>query len=202
MPKDDKQTFDVFVSHSQSDRQLAKQVAAVLESFDLDVFVDVDEVALGEKLEDVVWDAMADSQAIVMVVPNNPPSSWMAFEMGAAKAWNKPVYAIADGVEDARRLSGLHDIAVYPPSRADEIAIEIKRSLGSLTDEEVESLKDAYQKIGVSVDRLATQPNDLAKLTREVTKRIGRNVSGEHVLWLLMRLRKRGQLQALRKQTA
>lgn len=194
-----KTTYDVFLSHSHRDTAFARQIAETLQAYDLNVFFDADEVALGDKYEEVVWEAMADSGALVTIIPEGPASSWMAIEMGAAKAWNKPVYAIAAKPEDARSLSAFHNVQIFPPSRADEIAIQVKRSLESLGEEETQALKAAYERVGVTVDRLASQPKDLGRLVELYTKTTGVVVSGERLLWMLMRLRKQGQLPKTRK---
>src|SRR5580704_7264515 len=93
MPKA-KTTIDVFISHSHRDAAISAELARVLRSYDLRVFTDA-EVVGGQSIEDAIWEAMSESQALVALIPEGDPSAWIAFELGAAKAWNKPIFAIA-----------------------------------------------------------------------------------------------------------
>ena len=80
-----KHPCDVFLSHRRQDAELAADIARVLQSYDLEVFTDAD-AAQGQRLEDALWEAMAESQALVAVVPDGEPSPWMLVELGAAQA--------------------------------------------------------------------------------------------------------------------
>src|SRR5438270_10877984 len=88
-----KHPCDVFLSHRRQDAELAADIARVLQSYDLEVLTDAD-AAQGQRLEDALWEAMAESQALVAVVPDGVPSPWVLGELGAAQARNQP----ADGV--------------------------------------------------------------------------------------------------------
>ena len=85
------------------------------------VFTDA-EVVPGESVENAIWEAMSESQALVAIIPETDPSAWIAFELGAAIAWNKPIYAVASNPATARLPVGLQGIMIYPPSRIEEIA--------------------------------------------------------------------------------
>lgn len=100
MPKG-KSTFDVFISHSHRDAAVSEDIARVLRSYGLRVFTDP-EVGAGQTIEDAIWEAMSESQALVAIIPETDPSAWIAFELGAAKAWNKPIYAVASSPATAR----------------------------------------------------------------------------------------------------
>src|ERR1700733_13163488 len=97
----DTSTIDVFMSYSQRDAALAEEMAGVLRSLDLNVFTAAG-IATGENLEDAIWEAMAESKALLAIVTEAEPSAWTAFELGAAKAWNKPVYVVASNPAAAR----------------------------------------------------------------------------------------------------
>src|SRR5947209_5323574 len=129
----DKATIDVFISHSHRDTAISAELARVLQSYDLRVFTGPEAIA-GQSIEDSIWEAMSESQAFVAVIPETEPSAWIAFELGAAKAWNKPIYAVASNPAAARLPAGLHGMTIYSPSRIEEIAQEIERSLGMLSE--------------------------------------------------------------------
>src|SRR4051794_39344741 len=86
-------TYNVFISHSQKDAHLAAEISDILRAFDLRAITD-SEVKAGDRVEEVLWEAIAESQAIIAVIPETESNSAIAFELGAAKAWNKPVYAV------------------------------------------------------------------------------------------------------------
>jgi hypothetical protein len=192
-----KPTFDVFISHSHRDREFSAEIARVLRSYDLKVFGDAD-IAPGERSEDTIWEAMAESQALVAVIPETESSAWSAFELGAAKAWNKPIYAIASNPTTARLPSSLQGMAIYSPTRIDEIAQEIKRSSRSLSESEKAVLIDEYQRIGVPIDELVLQPGHLSRLTKEFKRHSKREIAAEELVRNLLRLRKRGALPRLK----
>ena len=186
-------TYDVFISHSRRDAELAAEIARTLRSYDLNVFTD-NEIELGERIEDTLWDAIAESQAFVTVVGENEPSASVTFELGAAMAWNKPVYAIASNPSSLRLPAALQGSVIYTPSRVEEIAQEIKRSLVSLSDSEKTVLIDEYHRIGVPIDQLFLQPTYLSRLTKQFTKRTKRQITSEELVRILITLRKKGAL--------
>lgn len=196
-----KPTYDVFISHRHEDAPFVREITNVLRSYDLQVFTS-DEVPVTGKVEDVVWDAMAESQAVVAVISGNEPNALLLFELGAAKAWNKPVYGIVSDPSSTRLSASLHGLAVYPVSRIEEVAQEIKRSAESLSQSEQGLLVEEYQKIGVPVDQLALQPHHLTQLTKRFARRAKRQTSGEQLLRHLLRLRKQGSLPAMTKKSA
>ncbi len=67
-----KSTFDVFISHGPRDAAISANIARVLRSYDLKVFTDA-EVGAGQTMEDVVWEAISESQAFVTVIPETDP---------------------------------------------------------------------------------------------------------------------------------
>src|SRR5260370_11521343 len=186
--------FDVFISASHRDAALSFELAHVLRSYDLSVFLDA-EVVARQSIEDTIWEAMSESQAMVAVIPETEPSAWIAFELGAAKAWNKPIYPVASNPVAARLPAGLHGMTIYSPSRIEEIAQEIKKSSGLLSASDKAILIEEYHRIGVPVDQLVLQPNQLSKLTKQFKKRAKRNVPTEELVRTLLRLRKRGELR-------
>ena len=160
------------------------------------MFTDAD-VDVAQAVEDVIWEAMSESQAMVAVIPETDPSAWIAFELGAAKAWNKPIYAVATNPATVRLPVGLQGMTIYPPSRIEEIAQEIKKASGSLSDSDEAILIEEYHRIGVPVDQLLLQPKQFSTLTKQFKKRAKRNVAAEELVRTLLRLRKRGELRQL-----
>jgi hypothetical protein len=189
-----KSTFDVFISHSRREAGISAEIARVLRSYDLKVFTDA-EVGVGQTIEDQLWEAISESQAFVAIISETDPSASIALELGAAKAWNKPIYAVAANPATARLPVGLQGMTIYPPSRIEEIAQEIKKASGLLSEADLALLIEEYHRVGVPVDQLLLQPTLLSKLTKQFKKRAKRNVGAEELVRTLLRLRKGGKLR-------
>jgi hypothetical protein len=191
-----KSTFDVFlISYSHRDAAVSADIARVLRSYDLSVFTVTEVINTGQSFEDMIWEAMSESQALVAIIPETDPSASIAFELGAAKAWNKPIYAVASNPATVRLPVGLQGMMIYPPSRIEEIAQEIKKASGLLSEADQAVLIEEYHRIGVPVDQLLLQPKQVSTLTKQFKKRTKRNVAAEELLRTLLRLRKRGELR-------
>ncbi len=191
--------YDVYIAYEFEELETAKYIANSFRALGLTVFLSSDAIAPGARLEDVVWEAMADSYALVVVLPKSVSSAWMAFELGAAKAWNKPVFAVSNPDSVQIVPQSLREVQVLPLSRINEIGDSIVQSMRAVDPDEQKQLSDAYEHIGISVDQLTTQPTQLAKLVKEFNKVSGRRMEGEQVMWHLLRLRKQGKLSPLKK---
>jgi predicted nucleotide-binding protein len=85
-------TYDVFISHSAADKATARQVAKSLEAAGLATF-HLDLIQSGENISEEVWEALAESHALIAIVsPDDVTSANVILEIGAASAWNKPVF--------------------------------------------------------------------------------------------------------------
>ena len=189
----DVSTTDVFLSYNQRDAALADAMAGVLRSLGLNVFPGAG-IAKGQCTEDAIWEAMAESKAVLVIVTEAEPSAWILIELGAAKAWNKPVYVVASNPAAARLPAGARGMTIYPPSRIEEIGQEIKRHSDELSEADRAVLVEEYHRIGVPVDQLALQPKYLSRLTKQFKKRAKRDVASEELVRTLLLLRKRGAL--------
>ncbi|TKJ35941.1 MAG: hypothetical protein CEE38_13085 [Planctomycetes bacterium B3_Pla] len=193
-------TYDVFIAYNHRDKEFAVTAANVLRSYGLSVFFDIQELPRGAKVEDAIWEAMAESHALVIMLSGDAPTSSMAFELGAARAWNKPIYGVATS-NLAPIPVVLKQIKVLPIARIEEVAQSILDSQEPISEDDKLHLNEAIQKAGISVDKLAVQPQHLSNVVEDFNMRSGRKMSGEQVMWLLLRLRKQGGLSLLRART-
>ncbi len=192
-------TYDVFIVYDRRDATTAADVAHVLEADGLTVFFDMQQIEPGTNIEDAIWQAMAESHALVVVLPEEIVSSWLAFELGAAKAWNKPIYAVSAFSAHKNIPASLRDVPVLPFSRVEEIAQSIANTSHPLSEEDIAHLGEAYASTGVTVDQLLLQPQQLATLVKQFNKKAGRKMSGEQIMWHMLRLRKQAKLPVLKK---
>ena len=190
----ERKPYDVFISYSHRDSRLVDEIARTMDSYGLHVFTDA-ELIPGAEVEDALWDAMAESQAFVTVVPAGESNAMTMFELGAARAWNKPVYAVVTDPASHKLPNWLRGASVYAPSGIEQIARTIKLAQEPLSEDEREVLIEEYHRIGIPADQLLLLPKQLAKLTSQFRKRTSRQVAPEELVRILLRLRKSGALK-------
>lgn len=187
-------TYDVFLSYPMTETGLADQVARSLEQAGLDVFWDRG-IGAGENLQDTIWRALAESAALIAIVPSESAlASNIAVEVGAFKAWCKPIYVIQAARGRIQLPAYFAGCPVYPLSRVDDVVASIKRGLASLTEDDCSILANIYSDYNVPLDKLLTDPTAIEKLADTFNTRCGKRVTGERLVQELLRLRKRGRL--------
>ena len=191
-------TYDVFLSYPLTEEALAERVARAVQKAGLDVFWH-DRLESGESFQDAVWHALAESAALIAIVPSEGPlASSVAIEVGAFKAWRKPIYVIQAAKGSIRLPAYLADCPVYPLSRVDDVVESIQRGLTSLSEDDRGVLAVIYRELGMPADQLLANPAAIEGLAKEFHAKSGRWVSGERLIQELLRLRKIGSLPRLR----
>jgi hypothetical protein len=194
----DKATYDVFLAYDRHDTAVATQVAESLRSQQLRVFDKTHGVAVGAQAEELQWEAMAESHALVVIFPPDGLPAWLTFEIGAAQAWNKPIYGVLPaGTTGVHFSAPVRSINLLPISRIDEIARAIANTAKPLSETEIATLGTAYLSTGLTTDQLLIRPQELARFVSLFNRKSGRNLSGEQVMSHLLRLRKQGLLPTL-----
>jgi TIR domain/Nucleoside 2-deoxyribosyltransferase len=190
--------YDVFISHAAADAKLATSFAKAFRLSGLEPFTDYD-VSTSENVSDTVWEALAVCKALVAILSHAELSPAMSVEIGAAQAWNKPIYAVVSDPASIRLPSALSRMRLVVPGAIEDIIRDIKTSADELTDDDRETLQAIYLEIGVPLDRFASDHLHLRRLTQQFNRRSRKQVSGERLLAELLRMRKRGKLPALRR---
>ncbi|MEX2288154.1 MAG: toll/interleukin-1 receptor domain-containing protein [Planctomycetaceae bacterium] len=189
---------DVFLSYSASDRHVAAEVAENLAASGLATFRP-ETVETGIDIGDAIWDALAESRALIAIIsPDTPAHAMGMVEIGAATAWNKPVFVLINGPSSTKLPPVLRKYPVYPLGRLEDIVRAIRTGFEPLTDDERHSLVVAYEEVGVSADQLSQSPQALHDLTTKFRKTAHKEFSGERLLSEILRLRKQGHLPRIR----
>lgn len=193
MVSSSKKSYDVFISHSAKDAALADEIANACRAGGLEAFTDI-ELATGTDTGEALWEALAESRALLTILPPSGPTPSMAIEIGAARAWNKPIFAVVTEPSSTRIPPALSGIRLYTTGRLQDVIEAAKSSAQQLSEEDRTTLAGLYPDIGVSVDQLALDPRALEGLVRRFEKARGKAVPGERLLSELLRLRKQGAL--------
>jgi hypothetical protein len=190
-------TYDVFISHSTADKATARLVAESLESAGLATF-HLGLIQSGENISEEIWEALAESHAVIAIVSTDiVTSANVILEIGAASAWNKPVFLLLKEASSKRPKGMLQEYPTYPLSRLDDVIRAIQTGFEPLTDDERQILGELYQDVGVPADQLAQSAPLLREITKEFKRRTHKEYSGERLLSELLRLRKSGHLPRL-----
>ena len=190
-------TYDVFVSHSSRDRELAADVAERLKGEGLQPFYDAS-VPVGTEISKAIWDALAECHAFIVIVsPDSTPDAMGMVELGAATAWHKPIYVVLNGPASSRLPNALQSYQAYPLNRIDEVLTQIRRSFEPITDEDRKILADTYRDVGETADQLSQSPQRLQEFVKHFNATTNKQFSGTRLLSELLRMRKQAKLPRL-----
>ncbi len=190
-------TYDVFVSHGSRDRELAADVADRLKAEGLQPFHDAS-VPVGKEISKAIWDALAECHAFIVIVsPESTPDAMGMVELGAATAWNKPIYVVLNGPASSRLPEALQTYQAYPRNRIDEVLTQIRHNFEPITDDDRKVLSDTYRDVGESADQLSQSPRALQKLVKQFNATTKKQLSGTRLLSELLRMRKQSRLPRL-----
>lgn len=187
-------TYDVFLTHDQADAGIAALVTREFELAGCGVF---SQQALepGDDFRKHLLDALLDSTAVVVLLTRSSiRSSFIAIEVGAALAWDRPVFVLYDGVTTEEVPSYLQQFKVIPLSKVREVVDTIKSLRRPMSDEQRDVLCEVYGEMRMPVDQLLFDPRRLRSLADEYRLRASVMVTGERLARELIRLRKQGKL--------
>jgi hypothetical protein len=140
---------------------------------------------------------LVESQAlVVLLTPNSANSANVAVEIGAAMAWQKPIYVLLDRVPPDR-FPHLEPYRTFPLRDIDKLVRTLRRAGPSLSGAEREALKDVYRDLDTPMDLLLEDTESLEKLTDEFNRRTHAGLAGEDLARELLRLQKSSGLPRL-----
>jgi hypothetical protein len=198
MTATNKKPCDVFISHAASDNEIARDIARNLESAGLETFY-TGLLEPGADISEAIWEALAESRALIMIVsPNLTRHAIGMIELGAASAWNKPIFLLLNGPSSTRLAAPLDAYTAYPLSRLDEVIRAIHSGFDPLSDDDRGALANIYRRLSIPADQLSMSPKVLRALTTQFNRITHKQLSGERLLSEILRMRKKGELPRLR----
>jgi len=111
----------VFISHSNTDKELARDVARKLKAAGLEA-ISTEKLSLGTgQLMEILRKAIHESEAVLfLITPSALESEWAFFELGAAEALEKRVVLIGAGVNRRQLAAPFRDYQVVPYDRVEK----------------------------------------------------------------------------------
>jgi hypothetical protein len=190
-------SIDVFLSHASPDSAVAQKIVDRLQSAGLVTFSSGG-LDPGKETSNGIWQALAESRALIALISPRPTSAMGIVEIGAAAVWNKPIFLLLNGPSSTKLPSALSAYPVYPINRLEDVIQAIRSTLEPLTDKEQRVLKDIYREFCIPVDQLSLSPNVLHEMTKQFNKNAHKQFSEEKLLSEILRMRKKRQLPPLR----
>jgi hypothetical protein len=120
--------FNLFISHSREDTVFANELALALQDRGLSVWLDTQELKLGDRFADRIAEGIAESDGVVVLVgPKAAKSNWFAAELGMALGRGKKIIPVISADVPPEDIPGpirlRHFLAKTDPAVvADEIA--------------------------------------------------------------------------------
>jgi hypothetical protein len=185
--------YDVLVSHSLKDSELASEVAYACRASGLEPAKD-SEIRSPGNPGDVLWETLAEVDALIVILAPSGLTQWMLFEVGAAQGWNKPIFAVVTDPVSTRLPAALRGTELFTIGRIQDVINAIKRIAEQITDEDRAFLSQQYARMGISLDQLTDDPERLEDLVKKFRRRRGKAIPAERLLSELFRLRKQGRL--------
>jgi hypothetical protein len=85
----------VFISHSSTDKWVARQIARQIEELGVESFLDEKDIETGDSIDKAIQSNLADCDELLMLLsPASLKSSWVLIEIGGAKALDKRLVPI------------------------------------------------------------------------------------------------------------
>lgn len=93
--------YKVFISHSNKDTWVAKQIERNLKENGADTFLDAHDIVVGDTIQDIIFDEhLQESQEIlVLMTPAAFESKYVFMEIGAARGRKIRISVILYGIE-------------------------------------------------------------------------------------------------------
>ena len=121
--------YDIFISYSHRDSQLAESLYSKLSAAGLRCFLAEKDIAAAERWEDRIRDAIRVSQRILLLItPNSKDSHWVVAEAGAAWILGKrlvPALAYVDVSELISPIASHQARLVQTPEQIESLVHEL-----------------------------------------------------------------------------
>ncbi len=161
----------VFISHSSTDKWIARQICRHLEDLDIEAFLDEKDIETGDSINDAIQTHLTDCDEILLLLsPASLKSDWVLIELGGAKALKKRLVPILLHVGPNELPDVLSDELARDINEIDRYYEEVKSRSGESTEElaiglELQGAPEGRRSVRVS---RTFEVGDLVRLPRDV----------------------------------
>lgn len=157
----------VFISHSSSDKWIARQIAEQLAARGIDTFLDEKDIETGDSIDDKIQEELSDSDELLMLLsPASLKSSWVLIEIGGARALRKRLVPILLHV-------GPNDL---PPPLATGLARDLNDIQRYYDEVEARSRKPKETQQELTTEELRAAEKTTSRATRARSYDVGERV--------------------------
>ena len=154
----------------------------------------------GEHVLAQVRQALAESDAVIAVVgKESMNSAWVALEVGAAMAWQKPAYLLTHDILASALPKYLQSFQAFAIQELHRVIRAIRDAKQPLSETELEWLKNWYKQTSVPLDQMVMEASTLESMAKAFRSEWKRAIPPERILKELFRLRKKGNLPRIRR---
>lgn len=119
----------VFLSHSERDRELARDLSRRLKAAGLRPRLDEELVSGGQRWMDTIQRAIERSDAVVfLITPSTLEAKWPVYELGLAVALGKRVLPVFAGVEVSQFPAPFREYQAIPFDRVEDAIEKLAKS--------------------------------------------------------------------------
>lgn len=130
--------YDIFISYHSKDREWVRRLVDALLAQGLRVWYDEMEIKFGDTLPNRMEEGLRQSAYVVFIItPETVRSNWMALELGAALALQKPLIPIVAEETPFEDIPGPIKLRMYL-IKSDPLAIAEQIARGIITARETE----------------------------------------------------------------
>ena len=190
--------FDVFLAYSRNEEGLAETVKYAMRDAGIGVF-DARDLVQGQPSSGLLLDAIEESAAVVVTGAKSIANGSVLTELGAAMAWQKPIYVVYSSGEPHEWPMLRGRVELVREEDLSRLIKTLQNAIAPLSESNLDLLRKLYVRLGVPTDQLRSQPSSMEILTNAFAALTDMNISGGRLVRELIRLRKNNQLPALSK---
>ncbi len=124
-----KDRYKVFISHSSSEKWIARQMSKEIEALGVETWLDEKDIKGGDIWPDKIMKGIdACNEGVVLVSAKSAKSWWVAYEIGALGGQHKTVTPILNDVS-AKAMGSMRNVQAIDLNEFDKFLEQLKKRL-------------------------------------------------------------------------
>lgn len=118
--------YDIFISHSDLDVEIARDLKKRLKASGFDCFLAHDDIPVSKRSNDFIYNAIQRSKIVLFLMTSKAVASdWVKIEAGAAWVLNKHMVTLLSDIQKEQMIDLLRDFQYLPYKTPEEIDLAI-----------------------------------------------------------------------------